>query len=172
LKRRPAFLEGFAEREAAWFFRVLGGKLPVDGDPTTREAAEQIDRWLAAIPPFHRGVLQLRYVPRSWPTDIVDELGELTSVVVRLECALHPAVGLSNEALEHASVERLRQSMERCERVRARRVACARERPLTPAERVLQRLGRRAHQHVQLAIRALARVRRDSSCVVPEAGAR
>src|SRR5580698_9078248 len=102
-----ALFQKHAEREASWFFRELGGKVPEGADPATREAADRIDAWLRAIPAFHRGVLALRYVPRSWPKPIAEEFGELASIVVRLECALHPAVGRSTEDLEQASIERL-----------------------------------------------------------------
>jgi len=169
--RGPLFLRDHAEREARWFFRELGGKVPQDGDPSQRAAAAQIDAWLHAIPAFHRGVLALRYVERAWPTCIAEEFGELASVVVRLECALHPSVGVSTEALERASVERLEEAIARCEGVRARRVPGGRERPMTARENGLVRFRRRAHRHVDAALRAFARARRYAHCVVPPAKA-
>ncbi len=156
-----------AEREAEWFFRELGGRVPEGGDPATRAAAERVDAWLRAIPAFHRGVLALRYLPRSWPRPIRDEFDEIASVVVRIECARHPAVGLATEALEQASLERLLSVIERCERVRARRPPGGRTRPDCRAERELLRLARRAYRHVDLAHRALTRVRGFKACVVP-----
>jgi hypothetical protein len=170
-KRTPRFLRQRAEREASWFFRVLGGQVPEDGDPATRAAAQQMAKWLRAISPFHRGVLSLRYVPRTWPTCIADEFGDLASVAVRLECALHPAVGISTEALEHASEERLEKAIQLCARARAHRSPAGRDRP-NPADRGLAQLTRRASRHVALAIRALARVRGKAACLPPAAGAR
>ncbi len=164
-------LRRLVEREAGWFFRELGGKVPEAGDPATRAAATQIDGWLREIPAFHRGVLALRYVRRPWPKGIVREFGGTASVVVRLECALHPAVGCSTEALEAASVERLQQTIQLCERARARREPAGRERPMSAVERALTRLELRAERHVDLAIRALARVRGRGPCLVPESGA-
>jgi len=160
------------EQEAEWFFRDLGGKIPEGGDAGTRAAALRIDGWLHEIPPFHRGVLALRYVPRSWPTCIEDELGELASVVVRLECALHPTVGSTTEALERASVERLREEIQICERARARHERSWRTPPMTASEERIGRLVRRAWRHVALAIRALAKARGVGPCVVPGRGPR
>jgi hypothetical protein len=168
----PLFIRKQAEREAAWFFRELGGNVPEGVDSTTRTAAEQVDGWLQAIPSFHRGALHLRYVQRSWPKCIAREFGDLASVAVRLECALHPAVGISTEALEHASVERLQKAILSCERARSRRTPAGRERPMTPSEKALARLARRAERHVELAVRALARVRGVGPCLVPAVGAR
>ncbi len=162
-----ALFQKHAEREASWFFRELGGRVPDGGDPAACAAAERISAWLRAIPAFHRGVLALRYVPRSWPKPIAEEFGELASVVVRLECALHPAIGTSTEALEQASVERLGEVIARCERIRARRPSTGRTRPRCRAERELLRLARRAHKHVELAHRAFTRVRGFKTCCVP-----
>jgi len=160
------------EHEAGWFFRELGGEVPEGGDAATRDAARQIDAWLREVPAFHRGALSLRYVPRAWPTCIREEFEELASVAVRLECALHPAVGRSTEALEAESVERLRQTIRACEGARARPEPPGRERPLSPSEKALAQLTLRAYRHVELAIRALARVRGGGPCVVPAGGAR
>ena len=162
---------GYAEREATWFFREMGGKVPPDGDPCRQAAAAQIDEWLRAIPAFHRGVLALRHTERAWPTAIAQEFGELASVVVRLECALHPSVGVSTEALERASVERLQDAISRCARARARRVPAGRSRPMTVSEKGLVRLARRARRHVEMAHRALTEARSYAHCVVPPARA-
>ncbi|MGO8998004.1 MAG: hypothetical protein ACLQVI_32180 [Polyangiaceae bacterium] len=161
-----------AEREASWFFRDLEGTVPDGGDPVTRAAAEQIHAWLRAIPAFHRGALALRYTPRSWPTCVAREFGALASVVVRLECALHPAVGIRTDALEQASVERLRKAIEVCRCARAARRATRRDPPMSRPERDLGRLRWRAGIHVDLAHRALARVRWYGPCLVPGAGPR
>ena len=160
-----------AMQEAEWFFAQLGGKVPEDGDAATR-AAVRIDGWLRKIPSFHRGVLALRYAPRTWPTCIADEFDDLASIVVRLECAQHPAVGMSNDALEQASVERLRNVILDCERVRARRARSDRDLPLNRTEAELARLTRRAGRHVEIAIRALAKVRGHGPCVIPGIAAR
>jgi len=166
LRKKDVF-RAAAEREAAWFFRDLGGKVPEGGDPVTRAAAAWIDDRLRGLPPFHRGVLALLHAPRSWPAFITKEFREVASVVVRLECALHPAVGISTEALENASIDRLRKEVLGCTRVGARQVPGGRERHATAGERRLKRLARRARRHVQLALIALARVRGEASCVVP-----
>ncbi len=171
MKTPPLRLRRLVEREAGWFFRELGGKVPDGGDLATREAAQQIDAWLREVPAFHRGVLSLRYVRRPWPTCIAEEFGGLASVAVRLECALHPAVGCSTAALEAASVARLQETLRLCEGARARRNPAGRERPMSPSEKALGRLAVRAHRHVELAIRALARVRGRGPCLVPESGA-
>ena len=167
MKRIPRVLLQAAEREADWFFRVMKGKVPPDGDFAVRVAAAQVDAWLRTIPPFHRGVLSLRYTPRSWPRVMTGEFGRLASLVVRLECALHPAVGLSTEALERASVERLSEEIRLAEVARDRDVPGGRERPMTAVERRVARLERRACRHTKLAIRALARTRGYGPSVVP-----
>ena len=163
----PPLLTRLAEQEASWFFGHLGGQVPEGGEPITRAAAAQIDGWLRKIPAFHRGVLSLRYVQRSWPQRITEEFGELASVAVRLECALHPAVGISIEALERASVERLETAIQLCERSRARRGPAGRDWPMSRAEKGLARLLGRAHRHVKIAIRAFARARRYAPRLAP-----
>jgi hypothetical protein len=168
----PLFIRKHAGREASWFFRELGGKVPEGVDATTRAAAVQVDAWLRAIPSFHRGALDLRYVRRPWPKCIAREFGELVSVAVRLECALHPSVGISTEALERASAERLQTVILSCDRARSRRTPAGRERPMTPSEKGLARLARRAERHVELAVRALGRVRGVGPCLAPAPGAR
>jgi hypothetical protein len=61
---------------------------------TPEEAAEAshahrtIRRWLLAISDANAGVLQSAYEQRDWPASLVDELGRITGVVVRLACAL------------------------------------------------------------------------------------
>ena len=148
-----------AEREASWFFQACGGKVPNDGDPAVRAAAEQIDGWLRELPAFHRGVLALRFVPREWPKAMEEELCGLASVVVRLECALHPTTGVSTKALEQASLERLLECIHDANRTRARWDRVDRDRPLTRSEKHLRQLVRRAHRHAELAVRALTRTR-------------
>jgi hypothetical protein len=51
-------------------------------------AQRTIRRWLLAIPNADAGVLQAAYEQRDWPGSLVDELGRITGVVVRLACAL------------------------------------------------------------------------------------
>jgi hypothetical protein len=61
---------------------------------TPEDAAEAshahrtIRRWLLAIPDADAGALQAAYEQRSWPGSLVDELGRITGVVVRIACAL------------------------------------------------------------------------------------
>ena len=158
-----------AEREAAWFFRELGGIVPEGSDAATRASAEQVDNWLRAILAFHRGVFRLLHVPRSWPKGIRREFGDHASIVVRIECALYPAVGVSTEALERASVERLTESIRLRDRIVERRAGGARELAYGPAGKNLRRAARRAGKHVALAVQALARARGTGPCVVPTA---
>jgi hypothetical protein len=127
---------------------------------------------MGRVPSYHRGALALRYSARTWPEAIAREFDALASVVVRLECALHPAVGLSTAALEAASVARLEEDIRLATRFRVRKGAAGRERPQSAPEKRLARLLRRALTHVDLAHRALARVRGDGPSVVPVRGAR
>lgn len=161
-------LRRIVEREASWFFGRLGGNVPEGVDPAVAAAAERFTKWLREVPAFHRGVLSLRFVRRPWPKYVEHEFEELSSVVVRLECALHPAVGQSTEALEAASLERLQEALRLCEP----RKTAGREQPFTRAERDLAALANRAARHVELAIRALARVRGLGPCLVPVARAK
>jgi len=179
--------ESRARREAEWFYDVLGGRVPSEdiASPEVRTAAAQVEAWLKAVPAFHRGALSLRYTPRDWPAAIVGEFEELAGVAVRLECALHPAIGKTNAELEQASIERIEKAVEarRVELEELDRAAGAltaegfepapvpvgprREDPPRPAEVELERLDSRAERHVVLAIRALGKVRGDAPCVVP-----
>jgi hypothetical protein len=143
LSVQRAALEDRARREMEWFFDTLGGRVPEENTELAyaRPAAEAIDGWLRAMPAFHRGALALRFTPRKWPRTLTHHYGESTSLVVRLECALHPSRGdQSTEALEQAAVLRL--------------------------EEVLVKRGRdrhdllgRAFAHESLAIRAYLKVR-------------
>jgi hypothetical protein len=158
------------EEEARWFFGELGGKVPqgTGGEGLiARVAAARIDGWLRAIPAYHRGVLSLRFVPREWPEFLREEFEELTSLVVRLECTLHPAVGVPTAALELASVERLEGALALAGPRRARYRSSERRRPLRPEERLIARLHGRACTHLDSALSALAEVRGDEPCVVP-----
>ena len=106
--RRDA-LDERAREEMDWFFGALGGRVP---EPSTelgyaRPAAEQIHGWLQSITEFHRGALALRFTPRRWPPWLTKRYRRSTSLVVRLECALHPSTGQTTEMLEQASLERL-----------------------------------------------------------------
>jgi hypothetical protein len=177
-KLRRARRESRARREAEWFYKVLRGRVPeeVTASPEVRSAAAQIEAWLRAVPAFHRGALSLRYRRRPWPWAIVREFGGLSSLAVRLECALHPATGKTNEELEKAAIERIENTIEAREAARvAAAVACSKatsmhphdEDPPLPAGVDIARLDYRAERHVALAIRALGKVRGDAPCVVP-----
>jgi len=103
-------LDDRAREEMEWFFGTLGGRVPDEDSELgyARAAAEAIHGWLQAITAFHRGALALRFTPREWPPGLTKRYGKSTSLVVRLECALHPSNGdQTTEALEQASVERL-----------------------------------------------------------------
>jgi hypothetical protein len=172
--------ESRARREAEWFYKVLGGRMPDDGTAPlgARSAAAQIEAWLKAVPAFHRGALSLRYTPKKWPRAIVREFGGLSSLALRLECALHPATGMTNEELEKASVERIEKALaEREARTagladeaagsKATSMPQEDEDPPLPAGVDIVRLEYRADRHVKLAIRALGKVRGDAPCVLP-----
>ena len=163
-----------AEREAQWFFGTLGGRVPEEGAcaPSIRAAALTIDGWLRMIPAFHRGALALAYVPRTWPAAIRGWFGEFTSLVVRLECALHPTPGQTNEALEAASVARLSAALASGGRTNAKDAFGPDDDDLRLAAGPLGTLFRRALRHRELAIHALARARGDGACVVPRGRAR
>jgi predicted nucleic acid-binding protein len=133
--------EGRAEAEAAWFYGTHGGQVPVTGPD--REAALATERRLASLVTFHRGAFALWFSAKEWPARIHREFRVGASLVVRLECALHPAVGRSTDELEAAAVARL---VERIVRGSAE------------DERHLARLRRRAERHFRLAVKALAGV--------------
>jgi phosphate uptake regulator len=100
-----------------------------------------------------------------WPAALVDEFHSEVSLVVRLECALHPAVGKSVAELEAASIERLTVLIAESKKERARRKG--RNATPGPYQRQLARLHGRAYEHVESATRALAKARGDVPCVVP-----
>jgi len=163
--------ESRARREAEWFYKVLGGRVPGEAaaSPEVRSAAAQVAAWLRAVPAFHRGALSLRYTPKEWPRAIVREFRELSSLVIRLECALHPATGKPNKELEHASVERIEKAIEARKPVP---LPPPRKDPWdspTPAVVDIIQLADRAERHVALAIRTLGKVRGDAPCVLPRA---
>jgi hypothetical protein len=175
--------ESRARREAEWFYKTLRGRVPDqdNASPEVRSAAAQIDAWLKAVPAFHRGALSLRYARKEWPRVIMREFGGLSSLVVRLECALHPATGKTNEELEKAAIERIEKAIAAREARTAALAAVAEagskptsmpqedeDRPL-PAGVDIERLEYRADRHVKLAVRALGKVRGDAPCVVPRA---
>jgi len=76
------------------FHDVLQPRLERSERVTPEDAAEAshahrtIRRWLLAIPDSDAGVLQAAYEQRDWPSSLVDELGRITGVVVRIACAL------------------------------------------------------------------------------------
>jgi hypothetical protein len=77
------------------FHAVLSGQLaPSEGvtpeDAEASHAQRRIRGWLLAIPNADAGVLQAAYEQRDWPGSLVDELGRITGVVVRIACALDP----------------------------------------------------------------------------------
>jgi hypothetical protein len=163
-KRR--LIEERAWAEVAWFCGTLGGVVP-EQDCPERTAARRIDRWLKQLPAFHRGAFALRYTRRAWPEPLPETFGEDASLVVRLECAGHPAVGKSHAELEAASVERLTAMIAAGERERQRRKELGDLGPVGPNERRLSTLMVRADKHVASAIRALRRVRGNAPCMVP-----
>jgi hypothetical protein len=165
LRSRPAVVRAYAEREAAWFFREVGGAVPDGGDPLVRGAAAQIDGWFGKIPTFHRGVLDLRFTRRSWPGCIRREFGVVATIAVRVEGAQHPAAG-STEQLELASVERLREIIRLARVARARRGGRVTE-VLSEPEMTVERLFLRSARYVNAALRALTDARGNGPFVLP-----
>jgi hypothetical protein len=152
--------------EVSWFCGKLGAVVP---DPASPEhaGAQRIDRWIKKLPAFHRGAFALRYTPRSWPEALAEAFGEETSLVVRIDCASHPAVGKSTVELEAASVERLLVLVAESERDSERRKHLGDLGPSGPNERRVLALCRRAHSHVASAVKAMRKVRGNAPCMVP-----
>jgi hypothetical protein len=165
LRNLSLALREMTQREAAWFFQEVAGKVPEGGDPAVRTAAATIDARFTQIGSFHRGVLALRFAKRSWPDAIRRELGVVASVAVRIECAQHPAVGTTDE-VEAAAVERLSEIIRRANIEKARRGGRLAETLYGP-ELTIQKLFLRAARYVNAAVRALAAVREDGPCVIP-----
>jgi hypothetical protein len=152
-RRERALAEARAEKDVAWFYGTLAGR--VDNAPAeTREAAGEIDAALLSILTFHRGALSLRFRKKDWPDDLYEEFGNATSLVVRLACAANPSVGPTT-MIEAAAVERL--------------VACIARGGAEDAD-LLARLDVRAMRHVRLAIRAFAKARGILSKRAPVSG--
>jgi hypothetical protein len=148
--------EACAEKEAAWFYGTLGGRVPDSG--RHRAAAAAIEQWLQSVLTYHRGALALWNAKREWPSWLREAFRSAPSLVVRLECALHPAVGRSNADLEAASLERI-----------ALLLAEARARGGRQGEE-LRRLDLRARKHFKLAVLALANARGGAPCMAPTEG--
>jgi hypothetical protein len=145
--------ETMAREELEWFFGALGGCAPKKGTALAdaRPAAQAVERWLTKLSAYHQGALALRYTPREWPPALTKRYGKWSSLVVRLECALHPSGGgKSDEELERASVERL------VDALRARK---------NDRKQLLER----AETHEELAIVAYLKVRGSRASVIPEA---
>jgi hypothetical protein len=158
-------IEARARAEAEWFYGALGGRVPEGLSTRKGEAARCIETWLNALPAFHRGAFALRHTRRDWPAALVDEFDDDVSLVVRLECALHPAVGKSVAELEAASVVRLTALVDEADKERARRKG--RNATPGPVARQLRGLSGRAENHVDAATRALVKIRGEVPCVVP-----
>jgi hypothetical protein len=148
--------ETCADKEAAWFYGTLGGRVPDSG--RHRAAALAIEQWLQSVLTYHRGALALWYDRREWPSWLREVFRSGPSLVVRLECALHPAVGRTNQELEAASLERI-----------AELLSAARK-DGRPLGRELYKLRVRARKHFKLAVRALATARGGAPCMAPTEG--
>jgi hypothetical protein len=163
-RRLRRWIEARAEKEAIWFYERLGGRVPEEGSADVRDAASTIDGWLRSLPAFDRGALSLWFDKRNWPEAIQVEFGNAASLVVRLECVLHPAVGRPTDELEREAVERL-----------SAMIADRESRPQTPGRSPtpcksgmhLTQLAYRAYRHSRHAIRGLAKARGDVPCSVP-----
>ena len=183
-RRRRERRESHGRREAEWFYKVLGGRVPDEGavPPEVRSAAVQIDAWLKRrVSAFHRGALSLRYRPRNAAARrSLREFGDFSSLAVRLECALHPAMGKTNAELEKASVERIEKAIEarnaqiekataaekagsnaRCPSVLGARISHS------PAGSTSRSSTSAPTRLFALAIRALGKVRGDAPCALP-----
>jgi hypothetical protein len=169
-EKRRERIEERAEKEVDWFFGVMGGRVPEPGTGPeyARPAAEAIDRWFRSIPPFHRGALALCHDTRPWPDSLTKEFGELTSLVVRLECArLTDRAGKSPRSvgeIESAAVRALEDDIAACQR---RRAAVQGTRVVTMRERKVQRRIDCASKHQRLAFRAYVKARGNAPCVLP-----
>jgi hypothetical protein len=148
-RKRRSEREVAAEQEAAWFYGELGGRVPepTTASPEVCEAARDVQRRLATLPPFHRGALSLWYTDGDWPEPITRWFGRSASLVVRLECALHPAVGRSTDELERESAGRLLS------------LIAAAVKKSGSARSTLHGFERRARGHVNRAVAALASTR-------------
>jgi hypothetical protein len=156
-----------ASAEAAWFYETLGGRVPAGASTEAGAAARRIEQWLRELPAFHRGAFSLRYTPRDWPVTLVEEFGDATSLVVRLECTQHPAVGQPTAQLEAASIERLTSAIAACADERRRQKGLRADDRVGRKQMQLVELGVRAEKHLASAVRALAKVRGDVPCLVP-----
>ena len=145
--RRAA--EQSARAELEWFFTYAKS----DGSPEGVEAARKIQRWLDRLVTFHVGCFALRYTPRTWPTPVEAEFGKFTGLVVRMECAAHPAVG-TTEQLEGAAVARLEKMI--AEGGSANQLE-------------VWELEQHAYEHLRTATRAYVRVRGVGPSVLPAA---
>ena len=148
--------EETALAEVEWFFTSANGEVPGQGEapPEIRRAAEKINGWLAASGPVRHGALSLRFTPRDWPGLIESRFGAWTSLVVRLDCAVHPSDGgVSTEDLETAAVHRLEALL-----------------ATQKGARQLAVLESRAMQHVHASIRAYVKVRGLGRSVLPSNG--
>ena len=156
LRERKLRAEETALAEVEWFFTSANGKVPGrgDGPPEVRRAAEKINGWLAASGPVRHGALSLRFTPHDWPGLVESRFGGWTSLIVRLDCAVHPSDGgVSREDLETAAVHRLEALL------------------ATPkGARELAVLESRAGQHVHAAVRAYVKVRGLGRSALPSTG--
>jgi hypothetical protein len=168
LRTRPAYdieLEWIFNRaEAAMglrstFVGMLGARFPAPPEPSPEDnvgaahAYRTIRGWLLAIDDRDAGVLQAAYEARPWPSELYDDLGRLTGVVVRLACdpVSWPAARKAQQAVEMARAEALAKDS-----VEWRGSSSS---PLAALRRQAEERFARAH-------RAYARVRGDGPCAV------
>ena len=157
LRERKLRAEETALAEVEWFFTSANGKVPGrgEGPPEIRRAAEKIASWLEASRAVHYGVLSLRFTRRAWPASMESRFGGWTSLIVRLDCAVHPSDGgVSRQDLETAAVHRLEMLL-----------------ATQKGARQLAVLESRAEQHVRAAVRAYVKVRGLGRSVLPSKGA-
>jgi hypothetical protein len=81
---RSNFAEGLGARANLW-----DHKTPEDFVEAAHKHRKILD-WVRAMPSSEAGVLQAAYEPRCWPRAVLERLGRVAGVAVRLLCAQGP----------------------------------------------------------------------------------
>jgi hypothetical protein len=145
-------IESAAEEELRWFFAATQANVSPEGElPDQREPARVIRGRLDRLLTFHVGALALRFTPRSWSAVLDSQYGEWASLVVRMDCAVHPSDAP--------------RSVADCESEAAARVESAVVRNEDRKERAYLLLH--AKLHVRAALRAYLRARGHGDSVAP-----
>jgi hypothetical protein len=158
-----------AEREAEWFYAQLDGRAPEDAPPDVRAAASAIEQSLRLLATYDRGALALWFTKREWPDPLRRYFGDAVSLVVRLECAAHPAVGRPVADLEREAVARLLEWMA-SSHAPPRDLDLEGDFGVEPAPATPLDLHLSARAYFRAAIRALGKARGSGPCRVPGTG--